>query len=154
METNVPLNKFEELGLQTHGTRGDINFAMDSLHRYVGSTKKITLADGTRLKIDNNANGSKGFYLKKSLVHQILNDLQINDPDDCLYIGFGCTTPKEGKSQLHLVFQKSHYLRHREVITRDFPHLPILSTLPHQTDEASHQMPPPGNPYTAVDDDH
>jgi hypothetical protein len=152
MENNVSIEDFETLGLQTHTTHDEINLAMNAMHRYGGSTKKITTAGGTRLHIDNSANGAKGFYLKKSLIHQILDDLQINDPDDCVFIGFGLETPSDGHSQVHLVFQKSHFLRHREVITRDFPHMPILSTLPHESGEPSHQMPPPGDPFNL--DDH
>jgi hypothetical protein len=143
-----------------HETQPDIDYAIEAMSRYANAQKSITLEDETTVALNNETNGAKGFFLKRSLLNQIFDDLQIsNDADECLFIGFALTPTNllTEESELHLVFQKAQYIRHSETMQKRIPNpnsplVSLLSTLPHENPEASHLSPPPGEPYTI--DDH
>lgn len=159
-EISIPLREYERLGFLTHQTQPDIEYANDAMSKYANAQKAITLEDGTALSLNNDTNGARGFFLKRSLLNQIFDDLQIsNDADDCLFIGFALspTNLLTEESELHLVFQKAHYIRHEEKMYKRVPNpesplVSLLSTLPHQHPEASHFSPPPGEPYNGEND--
>jgi hypothetical protein len=156
-EIQVTVADFEKLGLLSHHNKVEIDYAVAAMTRYADATKKMTiqLPDGTstEVSIENEANASRGFFLKRSLINQIIDDLHItNDPDDCLFIGFALSQPLEDDTaQVHLVFQKANFTRHDETMhkilaNKDSPLISILSTLPHEHPVASHITPPPGDP--------